>query len=300
MADHRAPAHLVWRTIAVNGRRTRYGVAGHGMPVLFLHGWGLGHRAYKRALKRVVRLGCRVYAPAMPEFGGTAGLPRSRDDLGSYAAWADAFLTAVGVDEPVLVAGHSLGGAVAARLAHDFPDRVAHLVLLNALGGGIWTEGPDGGRLLSERPLWHWAAHFSHDIATTRRLWATLRHITEDAVPNLVTNPVGVWRAAEMARRVDLRAELMAIRAAGVPVTAVSSEGDNIVPRAAFDALCASLGVNGHMIEGRHSWLLADPENFAAVMVRAVTAAQASRAARAGLRGRVVPLHPYQRLASGQ
>ena len=297
MADHRAPAHLVWRTVAVDGRRTRYGVAGHGLPVLFLHGWGLGHRAYKRALKRLVRLDCRVYAPAMPEFGGTAGLPRSDDDLGAYAAWADAFLDAVGVDEPVLVAGHSLGGAVAARLTHDFPDRVAHLVLINAVGGGIWTESPDGGRLLADRPLWHWVAHFSHDIATTRRVCATLRHITEDAVPNLVTNPLGVWRAAQMARGADLRAELAAIRAAGVPVTAVSSEGDHIVPRAAFDALCASLGVTGHLIEGRHSWLLADPENFAGVMVRAVTAANAARVARAGLEARVVPLHPYQRAA---
>ena len=300
MAAHRAPAHLVWQTIAVDGRRTRYGVAGHGLPVLFLHGWGLGHRAYKRALKRLVRLGCRVYAPAMPEFGGTAGLPRRGDDLVAYAAWADAFLTAVGVDEPALVAGHSLGGAVAARLTHDFPDRVAHLVLINAVGGGIWTEGPDGGRSLAERPLWDWAAHFTHDIATTRSARATLRLIAEDAVPNLVTNPFGVWRAAQMARRADLRVELAAIRAAGVPVTAVWSEGDHIVPRAAFDALCTHLGVQGHVIDGRHSWLLADPETFAGVMVRAVTAANAARAARAGLGGRVVPLHPYQRLASGQ
>lgn len=298
MSRRPQPGHLEFTTAPVGGRPVCYGVAGHGLPVLFIHGWALGHRSYKRALERLVGLGCRVYAPALPEFGGTAGLPRGQDDLAGYAAWADAFLTAVGVDEPALVAGHSMGGAVAARVAHDFPDRVAHLVLINAIGSGVWTDGPDGGRSMAERPLWHWTAHFSCDIATTRRAWATVRHIAEDAVPNLVSNPLGVWRAANLARRADLSAELGVIRTAGVPVTVVSSEGDLIVPRAGFEALCRRLGVSGRLIEGRHSWLLADPEAFAAIMGPAVAAAGAARTARAALDSRVVPLFPYRRAAN--
>lgn len=289
--------HLTWKTTRVDGRRAVYAVGGHGLPVVFLHGWALGARAYKRALKRLARLGCRVYAPALPDFGGTEGLPRRHSGLDDYAGWVDAFLDAVGVDEPVLVAGHSLGGAVGARFTHDFPDRVSHLVLINSLGASAWTDGPDP-RLLSERPIWHWAVSFSRDIVGSDRAVPTARAIAEDCLPNLIRNPLGLARGAGIARRVDLKAELAAVRELGVPVTAVSSDGDLIVTRASFEELCRTLGVQGRVVPGRHSWLLASPEIFAGVMVQAVTAASAARTARVGLRGRVVPLFT-DRLAAG-
>jgi pimeloyl-ACP methyl ester carboxylesterase len=294
-----ANGHLTWKTGRVDGRRAVYGVGGYGLPVLFLHGWALGNRAYKRALKRLIRLGCRVYAPALPDFGGTEGLPAAHHGLGDYAGWAAAFLDEVGVDEPVLVAGHSLGGAVGARLAHDFPDRVSHLVLINSIGASIWTDAADHRRFLWERPLWDWALSFSKEIVISDRAWPTLRAIAEDCVPNLVRNPFGLVRVAAMARRIDLAGELAALRESGVPVMAVSSEGDLIVPPASFGELCRTLGVRGRLVPGRHSWLLASPEEFAGVMVQAVTAAAAERAARAGLRGRVVELFPDPLAASG-
>ncbi len=67
--------HLEWRTTAVCGRPACYGVAGQGPPLVFLHGWGLAQHAYKRALKRLVAHGLRVFAPGLPGFGGTADLP---------------------------------------------------------------------------------------------------------------------------------------------------------------------------------------------------------------------------------
>lgn len=290
--------YLTWSTTRVDGRRAVYGVGGHGLPVLFLHGWALGNRSYKRALKRLIRMGCRVYAPALPEFGGTGALPRAHSGIDDYAGWAAAFLDAVGVHEPVLAVGHSMGGAVATHLAADFPDRVGHLVLLNSLGASLWMDGPAGPRLLAERPIWHWVASFSKDLAVSDRAVPTLKAIVEDCVPNLVRNPCGLYRAAMLARRADLTATLAAVRASGVPVTAVSSEGDLVVPRANFEALCRSLGVRGRLVPGRHSWLVASPEEFAGVMVEAVCASTAARAARAGLEGRVVPLFGDRRLAA--
>ena len=292
------PGHLTWKATRVDGRQAVYGVGGTGLPVLFLHGWALGNRAYKRALKRLVRLGCRVYAPALPDFGGTEGLPAGYRTVEHYAGWAAAFLDVVGVDEPVLVAGHSLGGAVAARLTHDFPDRVAHLVLINSLGAPVWTDGPSGTRHLHERPLWHWVISFSKDIAVSDTAGPTVRMIVEDCVPNVVRNPLGMLRAAAMARTVDLVTELVAVRESGVPVTAVSSDGDLIVPPASFHALCRSLGVQGRVVPGRHSWLLASPEEFAGVMVQAVGAAAAARTARSHLERGVVTLFPHRNLAA--
>ena len=294
-----SPGHLTWETARVDGRRAVYGVGGHGLPVLFIHGWALGSRAYKRAIKRLIRLGCRVYAPALPDFGGTEGLPARHRTIEDYAGWLDEFLATVGVDEPVLVVGHSLGGAVGAKFTHDFPDRVSHLVLINSIGASVWIDAPDRLRLLAERPLWDWAIAFSKDLIVSDRAVPTAKAIAEDCVPNLVRNPLGLARTARIARQVDLREELAAVRESGVPVTAVSSDGDLVVTPACFEELCRTLGVRGRVVRGRHSWLLASPEEFAGVMVQAVGAATAARAARVGLRGRVVPLFGERLAASG-
>src|SRR5665213_3175776 len=38
---------LTWKHTTVDGRPAAYGEAGEGPPVVFLHGWGLDHKAYK-------------------------------------------------------------------------------------------------------------------------------------------------------------------------------------------------------------------------------------------------------------
>src|SRR4051794_2201561 len=94
------PDHLVWKRTTVDGRTALYGVAGEGVPVVFLHGWALGQHAYKRALKRLVAMGTRVYAPALPGFGGTPDLPARTFSMAGYAEWVTGFLDAVKIDEP--------------------------------------------------------------------------------------------------------------------------------------------------------------------------------------------------------
>ena len=189
------------------------GWRGPGCPVLFIHGWALGQHAYKRALKRLVHLGCRVYAPAMPGFGGSSALPGEEFSIAGYAQRMEAFLEAVGVDEPVFVIGHSFGGAVATKLAHDFPDRVGYLVLINAVGGGAWLQAGNKVRSMAERPLWDWAFFFPWDALMGRGLVSTMRAILEDLVPNLVRDPLVLWRVAMLARTADLTGELADLRA---------------------------------------------------------------------------------------
>jgi len=126
---------LDWKHTTVDGRAAEYGEAGTGAPAVFLHGWGLDHKVYKRALSRLVRAGLHVYAPALPGFGGTAALPAASSSLKGYGDWVAAFVDAVGVADPVLVMGHSFGGGVAIELSHDHPRLVRALVLINSVGG---------------------------------------------------------------------------------------------------------------------------------------------------------------------
>jgi pimeloyl-ACP methyl ester carboxylesterase len=254
--------------------------------VLFLHGWGLGQHAYKRSLKRLVRLGCRVFAPALPGFGGTSELPRSDFSLAGYARWVDLFLEAVGVDEPVFVIGHSFGGGVSIQFAHDVPVRVRSLVLVNSIGGSTWQSAGTVVRSMAQRPLWDWGLHFPRDILPFPHVTRVLPVVLEDAVPNLLRNPWNLWKVANLARTADLTDELEELKRRQVPVVVLWGEGDRIIPKASFDALCAAIGSDGEVVTGNHSWLLADPDAFGEVMTNVVEVAKLARSLESDAAGR--------------
>ena len=244
--------------------------------MLFLHGWALGQHTYKRALKRLVHLGCRVYAPAMPGFGGTADLPGEQVSFAGYAEWVAAFLDAVEVSEPVFVVGHSFGGGVAIKLAHDHPDRVRYLVLINSIGGTTWSAAGSLLRSVSERPLLEWG-RLPINLLSLRHIRRVVPVILEDALPNVVRNPLALWRVANLIRQADLVAELEELRRRQLPVVVLWGSQDTIVPRASFDALCAAIGSEGEVVPGRHSWLLADPDAFGEVLTNSIAVAQLAR-----------------------
>jgi pimeloyl-ACP methyl ester carboxylesterase len=271
------PDRLTWKRTTVAGRPAEYGVAGEGLPVLFLHGWALGQHSYRAALKRLVRLGCKVWAPAMPGFGGTADLPARHFSFTGYAEWVDEFLDTVGVDEPVFVIGHSFGGGVSIKLAHLFPERVRYLVLVNSVGGSTWTAAGTTVRSMAERPLWDWGLHFPRDVLPLPQFTRILPVLLEDAVPNAIRNPLALWRVAQLARKADLTPELEELKARKVPVVVLWGDKDQIIPRASFDALCRAIGTTGEVVPGSHSWLLADPDAFGEVMTNVVEVARMAR-----------------------
>jgi pimeloyl-ACP methyl ester carboxylesterase len=247
------------------------------MPVVVLHGWALAQHTYRSVIERIASQGCRVIAPSLPGFGGTDELPDSSFSIGGYASWVDDLLTALEIDEPAVVLGHSFGGGVAIRLAHDHPHRVRSLVLVNSIGGSSWKRGSKL-RSISERPLWDWGLHFPRDVWPIRQATRVLPVIAEDLVPNLLRHPRAVVRVAGLARRADLRAELEALRDRGLSISIIWATRDSIVPRESFEALCVASGVEGTVVEGSHSWLLADPARFGEVITNDMNVAKAARA----------------------
>jgi len=275
--------HLEWKATEVQGRTARYGEAGSGTPFIFLHGWGLRDRTYKRALARVARLGVRVLAPSLPGFGGTARLTGDNFSMDGYARWVSDFAAAVGVEGDYYLGGHSFGGGVAILTAHNHGDNCRLLVLINSIGGAVWRNdtNPDtDAEFLTDRPLWDWGIRFPGDVASRGSLGRTAPVIIQDALRNLVRDPLGFWRVGGLARNANLLGELEALKQRGLPVVVVWGDEDDIVPSASLDAIVEAAGSEPTVVRGSHSWLLADPDQFGEVMTNVVSVAERARTLR--------------------
>jgi pimeloyl-ACP methyl ester carboxylesterase len=269
------PHWLAWKSVLVDGAPAFYGEAGSGPPVIFLHGWGLDHKAYKRPLSRLVAAGVRVIAPALPGFGGTAGLGGRDITIRSYGRWLYRFLVALDIDAPVLVMGHSFGGGVAIAFAFDHPDDTRGLVLVNSIGASAWTRHGSIIRSMAQRPLWDWGLHLQADLWPLGQARRVLPVIVAEVVPNLRRDPIALLRCANLARFANLTAELDALRRRGLPIVVLWGSRDRIITRASFEQMCEVLGHPDTVtMEGTHSWMIADPEAFGEVMTNVVKIAE--------------------------
>lgn len=260
----------------VRGRPAAYSEAGAGVPVVLLHGWALGQHTYRNVIRQIAAHGVRVIAPSLPGFGRTAPLPDAEFSIGGYARWVADLLSTLEIEEPVVVVGHSFGGGVAIRFAHDAPANVRSLVLVNSIGGSSWRRG-ETLRSIAERPLWDWGLHFPADVWPIRQARRVLPVVAEDFLPNLVRHPRAVIKVGNLARRADLRTELEALRDSGLPITILWGARDKVVPRESFEAMCVASGVEGTVVDGSHSWLLADPDHFGEVMTNDLRVARVAR-----------------------
>jgi 3-oxoadipate enol-lactonase len=100
---------------------------GRGEPLILIHGLADDHRAWRRALPGLL-LSHRVLMYDLRGHGGTT-LGRPDGTLGQLGNDLASLMDAIGVDR-AHIAGFSLGGTIAMRMAIDHPERVRGLVLV--------------------------------------------------------------------------------------------------------------------------------------------------------------------------
>jgi pimeloyl-ACP methyl ester carboxylesterase len=149
--------------IDIAGVKTYVADAGDGPPVLLIHGYGDTADGWRRVVPGLLR-DHRVVALDMPPFGRSEEPPKGKL-LDFYSEFFPTFLDEVELDDATVIA-HSLGGAVALRLAIENPERVNRLGLVAPAG-------------LGNAPPWWWHA------LTARALWQGAL-----AIPSPFTTPL--------------------------------------------------------------------------------------------------------------
>ena len=100
-------------------------------PLVLVHGIGATLDHWALVIPKLAE-SRRVVALDLPGFGRSAK-PDLRYEPESFARTIDGFLRALGLDK-ILLAGHSMGGAIVSEFTLMFPERVERLVLVDAAG----------------------------------------------------------------------------------------------------------------------------------------------------------------------
>ena len=122
-----------WFT-GIGGVRIHYQEAGdeEAPPMILIHGFISSNLVWNEVLLPLAKSGFRVIAPDLPGYGYSDKPADGRYTIDSQAYAVLGLMDRLGIKKATIV-GASYGGAVAATMALDYPDRVASLVLVGAV-----------------------------------------------------------------------------------------------------------------------------------------------------------------------
>lgn len=124
---------------------------GSGTPILFVHGFPLDHTMWKHQLSEFSRQ-CRTIAPDLRGFG-QSGIAQDLVTMEQHADDMNALLDGLGVSEPVVFVGLSMGGYVGWQFYRKYPLRVAALVAVDTRVVADTAEAAETRRKLADRVL---------------------------------------------------------------------------------------------------------------------------------------------------
>jgi pimeloyl-ACP methyl ester carboxylesterase len=149
------PSTIVHHSAQANGVTYHYVVSGSGPAVVLLHGWPTTWYYWHKVIPKL----SATYTVIAPDLRGL-GLTEKTDggyDKRTVAEDVYQLVRHLG-HERVYVVGHDIGGMVAFALAHEHPEIVEKLVILDVPipGLGVWEQ--------SLRRLWHLGFHQVPDL----------------------------------------------------------------------------------------------------------------------------------------
>src|SRR5256884_1059090 len=139
---------IVSRTAGINGVKLHYITAGHGAPLILLHGYAETSLMWKPIIPMLAER-FTVIAPDLPGIGDS-DIPGHGLDMKNAAIRIHDLVKSLGVQKAEVV-GHDIGLMVAYAYAAQFPTEVTKLVLMDA-----FLPGVEGWEAVYNNPnIWH-------------------------------------------------------------------------------------------------------------------------------------------------
>jgi pimeloyl-ACP methyl ester carboxylesterase len=127
--------------VAVNKMDVHFrdeGVQTDTIPIVLIHGTGASLHTFNSWSDRLKKSN-RIIRVDLPAYGLTGPFPDENYTMSNYTAFLKDFLTALNIKQCVL-AGNSLGGAIAWNFTLEQPSMVTKLILINASGYPIASK----------------------------------------------------------------------------------------------------------------------------------------------------------------
>ena len=173
--------NIVSRTAEIDGVQLHYLTAGHGPPVILLHGYAETSRMW-RPIMPVLAERFMVIAPDLPGIGDSA-IPADKIDMKTSASRIHALVRSLGV-EKARVVGHDIGLMVAYAYATQFPAEVENFVVMDA-----FLPGVAGWESIYNAPnVWHFVS-----TANTPKRWSRDGSVLTSNISGMFsppTNPI--------------------------------------------------------------------------------------------------------------
>lgn len=261
---------------AVSDNEDAHGPDGPGSPPIWavnIHGYFAAGGMYWRESGRLAEsLGWRVVNPSLAGFGGSDPVEWNDVSMAALADQVDAVLTHVG-SGPVVLLGHSMGGAVAVQYAHDRPGTALGLIYRDGVATPAWKKrrglvpsllGPVAPDMA---PMADMVAAILLDLPDLMvgRMYSTVRSVLPDVRRNLKTMghtlPIGNMLMAS-----DLTNEVAAVAASGIPILSEWGCFDRVATPAAAEEFSRHTDTTTLWVPGGHSWMLARPYGQADIL----------------------------------
>lgn len=255
--------------IVVNGRRLFYSdqqSGASGPALVLLHGAGGSHLVWPGPLRRLADT--RVLALDLPGHGRSD--PPGRRTISHYAAIVHDFIAALGLD--VVLAGHSMGAAIALAAALASPPPIRGLILIS--GSAVMRVNDtllDGWLASPERAAAILVEYGFSDAPDA------LREKTKQGL--LDTGAMTTYGDFLACRQFDARRQLAGI---DLPALVIGGSADRLVPPRVVDALASGLPhARRETIDGAgHFVMLERPEEVAALTAKFIVGLRSSSASR--------------------
>ncbi|WNN93924.1 hydrolase [Mycobacterium phage HashRod] len=256
------------KTIVLDdGFRVGVSQVGTGVPLVFLHGLTVSALAYEELLIELAQRGFAVTALDAVNHGRTGSLPfgHTVEEMTRVTLRA---LDALGIDKAVFV-GHSMGGGMVAEIAPRYPERVLAAVLLDAAAGKEHHDNLKDPLRAAQR-LSGAVVDVVGDTYQAIRLRSAIEGLSLAQTLRSSVTGFRFVRAAYALLKADTGPLLKAMKALDVRTAVIHGLSDQIVPFAAGKSAAEASGGTLYAVEGFHSWMLADPELAAEVIVFAL------------------------------